>query len=326
MTERRILMVVFEGFELLDLAGPSSVFTTASDLLGRPAYATVPISLAGGPVTSSAAIQVYAAAMGATPVTDQDTVLVCGGGWEALRRAGAESELVAWVGRASEAAERYGSVCAGAVVLAHTGRLDGRRATTHWAALDHLREARPEIDLSSDALYVRDGRSWTSAGVATGIDMALAMVEADYGVGLMGEVAKRLVVYARRPGHQSQYSAVLDAQVEAGDELGDVVAWVDAHLGESIRVAELAEQAGLSERTFYRRFVYTTGRTPARYIEEARMVRARTLLEEGGTVKGVAHSVGYASEAGFRKVFQNRFGVSPSLYRSLSRSSAQDPG
>ncbi|MEL6184642.1 MAG: helix-turn-helix domain-containing protein [Myxococcota bacterium] len=310
----RVLLVVFDGFELLDLAGPTSVFTTASELLGRPAYAPLAVSMRGGLVGSSSGVRVETQAADQIAVGNSDTVLVCGGGWMGLRRASEETELKEWLQRACRDAHRFGSVCAGALVLAETGCLDGVRATTHWAATDHLRTHHPEINLATDVVYVQDGRAWTSAGVATGIDMALAMVEMDQGLGVMGAVARRLVVYARRPGDQSQSSSVLEAQVDAGDRLRDVTAWLEANLDKSIRVPDLAERAGMSERTFYRRFVDALGRTPARYLEDARLERARALLEEGATVKAACFAAGYRSEASFRKRFRARLGVCPSEY------------
>ena len=307
-------MVVYEGFEVLDLSGPASVFSTANEYVNG-AYDVLTVA-AKASARSSAGIKVQALTLREISVAKTDTVLVCGGGWPALERAKGDEGLLSWLRQACPTAERYGSVCAGALVLAESGQLDQRRATTHWAALSALRQARPAIEIASDAVYVRDGRVWTSAGVTTGIDMALAMVEEDHGVSVMGEVARQLVVYARRPGEQSQYSTILDAQIEAGDELRDLAAWIDAHIDQPLRVAELARRTRMTERTFYRRFVEEVGQTPARYIEEARMHRARCLLEDGAAVKLVAVSVGYRSEAAFRKAFQARFGVSPSAYGS----------
>ena len=309
-------MVVYDGFELLDLSGPASVFSTANQYVAD-AYSVHTVSLGGGTVPSSAGINVEAHDLRGVSATETDTVLVCGGGWTALRRVRDAEALQDWLRTACATAERYGSICAGALVLAASGQLDGHRATTHWAALSALTQTRPAIDVASDALYIRDGRVWTSAGVATGIDMALAIVEEDHGISVMGEVAKQLVVYARRPGGQSQYSNVLDVQIEAGDELRDLTAWIDAHIDRPLRVADLARQTGMTERTFYRRFLQEVGRTPARYIEETRMHRARSLLEEGAAVKLVAISVGYKSEASFRKVFQVHFGIPPSLYKKM---------
>lgn len=311
-------MVVFPGFELLDLSGPASVFAAASELLERPAYAVEAVSLEGGLVTSSAGIRVETRSTSSVRIGARDTVLVSGGTPSSLRTAIADADLIGWIRRACGRSERFGSICAGTLVLAETGRLDDARVTTHWAAADMLAEQRPQVKLQADALYVRDGRTWTSAGVATGIDMALAMVEADHGVGLMGDIAKKLVVYARRPGNQSQYSPVLDAQVEAHEDLRDLVAWIDENLGTDLVVADLAKRVGMSERSFYRRFTATVGQTPAKYLEEARMDRAKSLLEDGAAVGSVAESVGYRSHASFRRAFQGRFGVPPSFHRRMS--------
>ncbi len=311
-------MTVFEGFELLDLSGPASVFSTANFVLDAEAYRVAAVSCGGGLVASSSGIAIDTRDAARTRVRDGDTVLVSGGSLEGLRVALEDENLRQWIARGSARAARYGSICAGAMLLARTGCLDGLLATTHWAAAEHVARDNPKVRLQTDALYVHDGRAWTSAGVATGIDMALAMVEADHGVTAMGAVAKQLVVYARRPGNQSQYSPVLDAQVAAADDLRDLVAWIDAHLGDDLVVADLAARVGMSERSFYRHFTKSMGQTPAKYIEEARMERAKGLLEAGASISDVSETVGYRSTASFRRAFANRFGVSPSFHRRMA--------
>ncbi|MFT4102435.1 MAG: helix-turn-helix domain-containing protein, partial [Burkholderiaceae bacterium] len=214
-------------------------------------------------------------------------------------------------------ARRFGSVCTGSFVLAAAGLLDGRRVATHWDGCVPLARAFPEVDVDPDALYVEDGRLWTSAGVTTGIDMALAIVSRDLDGETAGAVAKRLVLYARRPGHQSQFSPVLKAQMRADGPFAELIDWIHAHLETPLDVPALAARAGLSERTLHRRFLAATGQTPARFVEIARLDAARLLLSRGTTLKRVAAQVGLFPASRLGRLFERRFGVSPRLYRDL---------
>lgn len=314
---RRIIFLVYDGFQLLDLSGPASVFSTANTLSRVIAYKIEVASSNGGMICSSAGPAVLTQATQRVPVSSRDTVLVMGAEPKALSSAMADTPGVSWLRKASKFATRYGSVCTGTFVLAAAGLLDGRRATTHWAGCKQLSKLYPSVYVEPDALYIVDDRLWTSAGVTTGIDMALAMVEDDLGATLMGQVAKQLVVYAHRPGNQSQFSTLLDAQVAAGDAFSDVIAWIETHLDQPIKVDDMAQQASMSERTFYRKFTDSMGITPSKYLEGARLERAKQLLETNMPVKTVAGAVGFRSEAGFRSAFEMRFDVSPSLHRVM---------
>ena len=316
-TSRRVVFAVFDGFELLDLSGPASVFSTVDELLGDSVYPTRLVSSAGGAVRCWSGFELVTEPIEDLEPEAGDTVLVVGGFDKAVRAACKDERLLRALARVAPAVARIGSVCSGTFVLGRAGLVDGRTVTTHWEACDHLARAFPAARVESDALYVNDGRLWTSAGVSSGIDMALAMVEEDLGAAMKGRVAKMLVVYAHRPGHQAQFSALLDAQLRAGERFADVAGWIETHLDRPIRVEDLARVARMSERTFARRFATAVGTTPARFVEAVRLERARALLEADRPVKAVAIEVGYRSEAAFRSAFEKRYGIAPSMHRTM---------
>ena len=223
----------------------------------------------------------------------------------------------AWLRRACARARRYGSVCTGAFALAACGLLDGKRVATHWEATAILGRKHPAIEVDANALYVEDGRVWTSAGVTTGIDMCLALVARDLGDAVANAIARRLVLYARRPGYQSQFSTVLAAQEKADSPFAALVDWIRTHLDDALDVAALAERAGMSPRTFHRRFTDALGETPARFVETLRLDHARALLQTSLALKTVAAQTGYATPGLLSKAFARRFGVSPGLFRAL---------
>jgi transcriptional regulator GlxA family with amidase domain len=318
---QRIAFVVYPGFELLDASGPASVFNGANQLLredGRPAaYEVEMVSPEGGPVTSSSGIAVETRGLRSLSGNPPDTLLVAGAEKAPLLRAMADTRLLDELPRLVGRARRFGSVCTGAFVLAACGLLHGRRVATHWDACRALAQAYPALDVDPDSLFRADGRLWTSAGVTAGIDMALAMVARDLGAAIAGQVAKRLVLYARRPGYQSQFSPVLQAQAKADSPFGALVEWIHANLDAALDVPVLAERAGLTERTFHRRFLAATGQTPARFVELARLDAARMLLSRGMSLKAVAARVGLFPVSRFTRAFERRFGVNPRLYRDM---------
>ena len=330
----RIAFVVYPGFELLDASGPATVFNGANRILagaGRaPAYQVEMASSDGGPVASSGGIVVDTRGLAAIARTPPGTLLVAGAEKEPVQRAMADAGLLAGLPRLAARAERFGSVCTGAFVLAACGLLDGHHVATHWDACAALARARPAVDVDPDSLFVTDGRLWTSAGVTAGIDMALAMVAQDLGAGVAGQVARRLVLYARRPGYQSQFSPLLQAQAKADSPFAGLIEWIHANLDATLDVPALAERAGLSERSFHRRFRVATGQTPARFVELARLDAARMLLSRGMPLKSVAPRVGLYPVARFTQAFERRFGVNPRLFRDLhaelEASAAPAPG
>ncbi|MFH1796550.1 MAG: helix-turn-helix domain-containing protein [Pseudomonadota bacterium] len=316
-----VAFIVYPGFELLDVSGPASVFNGANRALrqrGKPDfYKVVLASARGGGMESSSGI-----ALDTRPISDlrsaeAQTVLVAGAEREHLLPAVADPALRSALPNLAGKAERFGSVCTGGFVLAAFGLLDGCRVATHWDSSEPFRETFPKVTVDPDALYVIDGRLWTSAGVTTGIDMALAMIARDLDPSIAGEVAKRLVLYARRPGYQSQFSPVLKAQVKAGSPFADLIGWMQSNLDAPLDVPSLAARAGLTERTFHRRFVAATGQTPARFVETARLDAARMLLSRGLSLKSVGAQVGLFPPARLAEAFERRFGIAPRLFRDM---------
>jgi transcriptional regulator GlxA family with amidase domain len=317
----RVVFVVYPGFELLDMSGPASVFDGANHVVAQsgkpPFYAIDIVSAEGGLVSSSSGVAVHTLRRRALASKPVDTLLIAGAQREHLLRAVADPGLAAWLPQLAANAPRFGSVCSGAFILASLGMLDGRCVATHWDACRPLANAFPSVKVDSDALYVVDGAIWTSAGVTTGIDMALAMVAHDLDAGVAGQVAKGLVLYARRPGYQSQFSPLLQAQAKADSPFADLIAWIQANLNASLDVPVLAARAALSERTFHRKFIAATGQTPARFVESARLDAARLLLSRDVPLKSVAARVGLAPAARFAEAFERRFGVTPKLFRDM---------
>jgi transcriptional regulator GlxA family with amidase domain len=318
---RRIVLVVYPGFELLDLAGPASVFRSANFSLakeGKPPFYSVDIvSAKGGTVASNSGVAVETCKLAEQSPEDVHTFLIAGGEADTVLAAIADPSLRRCVPRYVAAAARFGSVCSGVFILAALGLVNGKRVATHWDACAPFANGFPSVVVDPDALYVVDDRLWTSAGVSTGIDMALAMVARDLDATIAGQVAKRLVLYAWRPGYQSQFSPILQAQAKADSPFAELIAWMHANLRRSLDVPSLAARAGLGERTFYRKFLAATGESPAHFVETIRVDAARMLLSRGLPLKAVATQVGLAPAARLTEAFERRFGVTPSLFREM---------
>lgn len=316
-----VAIVVYPGVELLDVTGPASVFNVANRTLTQrgdaPFYKVTLVSTESGEVESSSGVTLGARPIARLRPTDPQTVLIAGAEGEHLRPALGDAKLRTAILQLVEKAERFGSVCSGGYFLAALGLIDGRRVATHWDACTTLAKTYPKVTVDSDALYVVDGPLWTSAGVTTGIDMALAMVAQDLDATIAGEVAKRLVLYARRPGYQSQFSPLLQAQMKADNPFADLIVWIQAHLDKPLDVRSLAAHAKLSERTFHRRFVAATGKTPAHFVEAVRLDAARMLLSRGLSLKSVAAKVGLFPPSRFAEAFERRFGLHPRLFREM---------
>ena len=312
---RRVILIAYDGLQSLDLVGPAEVFAGAAPG-GRPAYEVVTASTAGRPVAARPGYRLTTRRLATLRPTARDTVLVVGGSDDAVRAAVADRALARWLTAAARVVDRLGSVCSGTFVLAAHGLLDGRRAATHWSACDRLASFRPAVTVDRDAIFVVDGRCWTSAGVTTGIDMALAMVEADHGRAVADELAARFVLYTRRPGFQSQWSSALVAQTGA-DGLARAITWARGHLGE-LDVPTLAHQAGLSVRSLHRRCGERLRVTPAKLIEQLRVEHARALLAAGRLpAKAVADQCGFGEPARMTRAFRRTLGVRPRDYRLL---------
>lgn len=314
-----VALLVFDGIQILDATGPAAVFAAANDAAPAPFYRLHILSAQGGPVTSNSGVVLHTAALASLAPGAVDTVLVAGGSKAGLQALARDATARAWMTRASARARRYGSICTGAFVLAAFGLAQGKRVATHWEATAILGERHPELEVDANALYVEDGRVWTSAGVTTGIDMCLALVARDLGDGVAHAIARRLVLYARRPGYQSQFSPVLAAQARMDTAFSGLVDWIRAHLAEPLDVARLAERAGMSPRNFHRRFTEALGETPARFIETLRLDHARQLLAAKMPLKTIADQAGYANQGQLSKAFVRRFGMSPALFREMHR-------
>lgn len=309
---RRIVLLAFPDVEMLDVAGPCAVFGGANKI--NTAYEIVVASSAGGEVATSAGVTLGSRAVAGMPIGDIDTLIIAGGEARALRRAMADPALARFARSAAPRVRRLASVCSGAFLLCEWDLAVGRRVATHWRAAAELAASYPNVTVDPDALFVEDGPVWTSAGVTTGIDMSLAMVEQDLGAATAQAIARDLVLHARRPGWQSQFSAVLDAQ---GGPYCDLVAWIGQNLDQPLDVEQLAARAGQSPRTFHRKFSSAVGRTPAAFVERLRLDQARILLEAGEPLKAVAMTCGFGSLDRLGRAFKGSFGLLPSTYRAL---------
>ena len=310
----RIALLAYEGCQILDVTGPAAVFGAANEGRERPFYDVRILSPDGGAVVSNAGVALMSRKIRGQP----DTLLVAGGS-RGLRATMAREDVRRWLCKVAPRTKRYGSVCTGAFVLAAAGLLDGKRVATHWASCARLADGFPALEVDADSLYVVDGKVWTSAGVTTGIDMALALVEADLGAALANLIARHFVLYARRPGYQSQFSPLLQAQTRAEAPFAALIDWMQENLDRPLDVPALAARAGLSERSFYRKFTEATGKTPAHFVESLRLDAARTLLAKGLPLKAIAGKVGLSSPARLGQAFERRFGMAPSLFREMHR-------
>lgn len=302
---------------MLDAAGPAQVFEAGNDVLGSAHYKVHILAAKAGAIQTNSAVTLVARSITDLPPSAVDTLLIAGGDATGLKLLAVDKRVRNWVVSASKDARRYGSVCTGTFALAHFGLLDGKRVATHWSACADLAAQWPDADVDTQSLFVNDGRLWTSAGVTTGIDMSLEMVASDLGNAVANAVAKRLVLYARRPGYQSQFSPVLSAQIHADAPFASLIHWVSENLSKQLDVPRLAEKVCLSERTFVRHFTQSTGQTPARFVETLRLDQARSLLATGLSLKEIAARTGYSTAAQLTKAFERRFGMTPQLFRAL---------
>ncbi|MFC9684280.1 GlxA family transcriptional regulator [Streptomyces sp. NPDC056948] len=319
-TPRRIVFVVFDGFQPLDLTGPHEVFHSAGD------YACEVVASRPGPVRSASGLLVHAAhGVADLDPAATDTLVVVGG--QGVDRAREDAALVSWIAAAAAGARRVASVCSGVFLLAAAGLLDGRRVTTHWAREEQLAREHPEVRVDCDPIFVRDGRVWTSAGVTSGMDLALALVEDDLGRDVAHAVARRLVLFLRRPGGQSQFSVALWSRQPATDPVRAAVGAIHADPGARHDIAGLAAQAGLSPRHLQRRFTSELGVPPATYVEGVRVEAAQRALTEGDEpVEAIARRCGFATAETLRRTFHRRLGVAPSDYRARFRSTTGPVG
>jgi transcriptional regulator GlxA family with amidase domain len=313
----KIVIVAFDGAQSLDVTGPAEVFAHAAREPGGRPYQVVVAARGRRQVRTSSGLTLAVTPLERLRCGRADTVLVAGGNEAAVRAASSDARLLAWLARHADRTRRIGSVCSGAFVLAAAGVLDARTVATHWSAVERLREFRPAVRVDGDAIFVRDGRVWTSAGITTGIDMSLAIVEEDCGRRVADRVSAHLVLHARRPGFQSQFSDVLAAQARRDDPLSGVLGWASQRLA-SLDVEALARQAAVSVRTLHRLCARTLRTTPAKLIERLRSDHARVLLATTGlSLKEISARCGFRDGAQLTRSFTRCFGVSPRAYRLL---------
>jgi transcriptional regulator GlxA family with amidase domain len=321
MPARRIVVVVYPNLQSLDAVGPIEVFSTANREAGRAEYTTEVVATTGSTVRATSGIVLAVDHRLGGVRGDIDTLMVAGG--DGTAEAMGDRPLIDGVLRLAGRSRRVTSVCSGAFILAEAGILDGRRATTHWSWCDALAERYPAVTVESDPIFVRDGNVYTSAGVTAGMDLALALVEDDLGRDIALAVARRLVLFLRRPGNQSQFSAQLAAQVAQRDTLRDLQQWIADHPAADLTVAMMAERAGMSDRNFARCFKDEVGVTPGRYVECVRIEVARRLLEESDeTVARVATASGFGTAETMRRVFIRSLRIGPTEYRRRFRAHA----
>jgi transcriptional regulator GlxA family with amidase domain len=313
---RLIEVLAFPEVQLLDVAGPIQVFTAANEQNTKGSasapYKIQVVAPDGAQIRTTSGLM-FATEPLPDPAEPIDTLIVAGG--QGVMRAAEDPRVVDWLRARAGAARRTASVCTGAFLLAKAGLLDQRRAVTHWEYCDLLRRRYPAVCVDPDPIFVQDGHVWSSAGVTAGIDLSLALVEEDLGRQIALGVARHLVMFLKRPGGQAQFSATLSLQ-SADDRFADLHGWLAEHLGEDLSLSRLAAQAGMSERTFLRRYREATGLTPARAVERLRVEAARHLLAETRlSSKRISARCGFGSEETMRRSFLHLQGVSPQDYR-----------
>ena len=315
-SHRVVALTTHEHMNLLDLSGPLQALATVNRRVDPgQRYELHVVSVDGGPVTTGCGLQVHTEPVASLQHGRIDTLIVPGGC--AGSRFETPSALAGWVRATAPSVRRVASVCTGAFILAEAGLLAGRRAATHWQWVDQLADRFPAVQVDADRIFLNDGGIWTSAGVSAGIDLALALIEEDFGHRIAIETARELVVFVKRAGGQSQFSVPLKAQGSRDTRFADLHAWMAANLRADLRVEVLAERAGMSPRTFARTYVSDVGRPPAKTVGAMRLEAAlRTLEETAMPLKSVAALAGYAGEQALRRAFQRQLGITPGDYRA----------
>jgi transcriptional regulator GlxA family with amidase domain len=307
-------VLVFPDFQILDAAGPISVFEIAARFAGQSPSIRV-LAATPGPVRSSAGVEMLA--RGLKPSSAISTLIVAGG--EGVDAAAKSETTLAFVRAIARRGVRVASVCSGAYMLAEAGVLDGRRATTHWQRTRQFLSAYPKVKWEPDRIFVRDGNIWSSAGITAGIDLALAMSAEDYGEEIARETARQLVLYHRRSGGQSQFSSLLELKAPSG-RFGPLLSWAREHLDAPLTVEDLAGQAGMSSRHFARAFIAETGTTPSKAIERLRIEVARQRVQfSSEAIERVAEVTGFRDPERMRRAFIRAFGQPPQSLRRAAR-------
>ena len=311
---KRIAILVFPGFQVFDLAA-TSVFEVANIATSKPLYQVTLLSEQGGTVLSSSGVPVAT-----EPFGDEefDTVLVAG----SMQMMRSSPRFLEYLRAASAVSRRTASLCTGAFVLAETGLLEGRRVTTHWWQARELQRMYPKLRVEEDRIFIKDGKFWSSAGMTACIDLCLALLEEDHGVALSREIARKMVVYHRRSGGQSQFSALLELEPKS-DRIQQALTFAKQNLRRPLSVDELADAAHLSRRQFSRAFRLETGQSPARAVEVLRVEAARGMIETGNhSIEMVARESGFADPERMRRAFVRAYGQSPQAIRRAAREAA----
>jgi transcriptional regulator GlxA family with amidase domain len=307
-------VLVFPDFQLLDAAGPISVFEIAARFAGQSPSIRV-MAATPGPVRSSSGVEMLA--RGFKPSGAITTLIIAGG--EGVDAAATCEKTLAFVRGIAKRGVRLASVCSGAYMLAEAGLLDGRRATTHWRRTRQFLVRYPDVKWEPDRIFVRDGNIWSSAGITAGIDLALALVTEDYGEAVAQQTARQLVLYHRRSGGQSQFSSLLELKAPSG-RFGPLLSWAREHLDAPLTVEDLAEQAGMSSRHFARAFIAETGTTPSKAVERLRIEVARQRVQSSSeAIERVAETTGFRDPERMRRAFIRAFGQPPQSLRRAAR-------
>lgn len=311
---RRVGLFLFDGVDLLCTSGPACLMVYATRELarhGRPGYEIGYFSAAGGAVGTKQGLIVETRPLAEVQAAELDTIILPGGDSEEWR----DPVIVSWLAEHRDEVKRLAGISCGAFYLAYAGLLEGRSATTHWAECDLLQASFPDVNVVRDSIYVNDGRVWTSAGAASGLDVALAMIEEDHGRELATIVAHQAVMMMKRPGSDPQLTPQLQSQAVEGP-LAALLKWVIDHPGADLRAEALAERANMSLRNFYRAFEEATGSSPAEWVQNVRLGIARRLLEQtGDRIDQVARKAGFIDDERMRRCFVRKLGFTPAAYR-----------
>ena len=319
MPIHRVVILAYPDAQTLDVVGPLEVFARSDRWLKdnghskTAAYKIQLIAPVAGPVMMSSGLQVISECS-YKDVDSTDTLIVSGGlGYAAIAR---DPDVIAWLKGMETSSKRIVSICTGAFILARAGLLDGRAATTHWNYCSELSKKHPAVKVRSDEIFVRQGKIYTSAGVTAGMDLALALVEEDWGRAVALAVAQELVMFMKRPGGQSQFSNILAAQHSSSERFKELMVWIQTHPGASLEVERLADKIGMSPRNFARMFAEEIGETPGKYVQRVRVEAARRDLEDSRyDMERIAVRCGFGSAEVMRRSFIKLLSVSPSDYR-----------
>lgn len=317
---RLIGLLIFDGFQLLDAAGPITVFEMPARSLSPAPYQLTVYSLNGGLVRASSGVQMHSEKL--PPGLTLDTLIVSGG--EGTRAAMNDAQTLAAIRDLSARTRRTCSVCSGSFLLASAGLLEGRRATTHWRRSEGFQRAFPATQLDADRIFVRDGKFWTSAGITAGIDLALALVADDLGDEVAHAAARELVIHHRRQGGQSQFSVMQDLKLASG-KFDALIGWIRTNIAADICVEAMAEKAGMSARNFARVFRAETGTTPAKFVEKLRLEAARQYVETTAlSLQQVAEKTGFSDPERMRVAFVRAYGQPPMVLRRQRQTSPEN--